>query len=244
MGIFNNINSAQGPVGLVLAGTQMYVERDCIEWARNNIHDMDRQYRRAVDHNPDMTDEWIPAGTGTLQGEQFDEISYYGIDYIFYIRQSPEDPLGIDCKIALLDKNRWIVIQWGIKLDDRLLSEMERVAEVNKDKGVDARPRVNIDIKSITISSQYINIISGNPGNQQIKSESGNDLVLKSYLVMNAWDEYSMNVMNGWWDFDSEREMMYTIPAISKITDTNIYQTNPYIITPIRERVVNGGYIV
>lgn len=240
MGIFNNINSAQGPVGLVLAGTQMYVERDCIEWARNNIHDMDRQYRRAVGHNPDMTDEWIPAGMGTLQGEQFDEISYYGINYIFYIRQSPEDSLGIDCKIALLDKNRWIVIQWGIKLDDRLLSEMERVAEINKDRGVDARPRVNIDIKSITISSQYINITSGN---QPIKSESGNDLVLKSYLVMNAWDEYGMNVMNGWWDFDSEREMMYTMPGIN-IIEQGITQTNSPIITPIRERVVNGGYIV
>ena len=240
MGIFNNINSAQGPVGLVLAGTQMYVERDCIEWARNNIHDMDRQYRRAVGHNPDMTDEWIPAGTGTLQDEQFDEISYRGINYIFYIRQSPEDPLGIDCKIALLDKNRWIVIQWGIKLDDRLLSEMERVAEINKDKGVDARPRVNIDIKSITISNQYVDITSGN---QQIKSESGNDLVLKSYLVMNAWDEYSMNVMNGWWDFDPEREMMYTMPGIN-IIEQGITQTNSPIITPIRERVVNGGYIV
>ena len=240
MGIFNNINSAQGPVGLVLAGTQMYVERDCIEWARNNIHDMDRQYRRAVGHNPDMTDEWIPAGTGTLQDEQFDEISYRGINYIFYIRQSPEDPLGIDCKIALLDKNRWIVIQWGIKLNDRLLSEMERVAEINKDKGVDARPRVNIDIKSITISNQYVDITSGN---QQIKSESGNDLVLKSYLVMNAWDEYSMNVMNGWWDFDPEREMMYTMPGIN-IIEQGITQTNSPIITPIRERVVNGGYIV
>lgn len=244
MGIFNNINSGQDPVGLVLTCTRMYVEKDCIEWVRNNIHDMDRQYRRVVGHNPDMTDEWIPAGMGTLQGTQIDDISYWGANYIYYIRQSPEDSLGIDCKIALLNKNRWIVIQWGIKLDDRLLSEMERVAEINKDKGVDVHPRVNIDIKSITISNQYV-YIDITPGNQRIKSESGNDLVLKSYLVMSVWDEYGTNnIMNGWWDFEPEREMMYTIPTISKITDTNIYRTNPYIITPIRERVVNGGYIV
>lgn len=236
MALFDNIKACTDPMGMILDGERYYVN-NCRDWMKDNIKREDENYRgsRLYDN-----DGWMIAGIGRKY--VFDPQDPG--NYIYYIR-SDDDRTYIKCKIIITTSVGWVsdlaaIIQWRIKITDRVIEEICRVDRVNSAHEVATHPRVNIELKSISGCNRYVAGMDG----VEIRSESGNNFIIKSHLVMNSWDERTGNIMNGWWDFESDREMNYTIPEIILDSHRAMDPNNCQCIVPYRERVINAGYIM